>query len=52
LNAYLLDVLTNEADTPTMDEFLDSIESARPRAGLTSDEAVAAVRCSQMTQRG
>ncbi|WP_322759124.1 hypothetical protein [Frankia sp. Cr2] len=44
LNAYLLDVLSREASTPTMDEVLADIDNARPCAGLTTDDAVAAVR--------
>ncbi|WP_322770656.1 hypothetical protein [Frankia sp. Cr1] len=44
LNAYLLDVLSREASTPTMDEVLADIDNARPSAGLTTDDAVAAVR--------
>jgi antitoxin FitA len=44
LNAYLIDVLTREADTPTMSEVLADIEATRHPTGLTSDDAVAAVR--------
>ena len=44
LNAYLLDVLSREAETPTMDEVLASIDSVRPPTGLSSDDAVSAVR--------
>ena len=44
LNAYLLDVLSREASTPTMNEVLADIDNARPSAGLTTDDAVAAVR--------
>jgi antitoxin FitA len=44
LNAYLIDVLTREADTPTMSEVLADIEAARHPTGLTGDDAVAAVR--------
>jgi antitoxin FitA len=44
LNAYLLDVLSREANTPTMDEVLADIDSARASIGLTTDDAVAAVR--------
>jgi antitoxin FitA len=44
LNAYLIDVLTREADTPTMSEVLADIEAARRPTGLTGDDAVAAVR--------
>ncbi len=44
LNAYVLDVLSREATTPTMDEVLADIDSARASVGLTTDDAVAAVR--------
>jgi hypothetical protein len=44
LNAYVLDVLSREATTPTMDEVLADIDNARASAGLTTDDAVAAVR--------
>jgi len=44
LNAYLIDVLTREADTPTMSEVLADIEATRHPTGLTGDDAVAAVR--------
>jgi plasmid stability protein len=44
LNAYLVDVLTREADTPTMSEALADIEAIRRPTGLTGDDAVAAVR--------
>jgi hypothetical protein len=45
LNAYLLDILSREADTPTMDEVLARIDSVRPSpTGLSSSDAVAAVR--------
>ncbi|MQA86920.1 MAG: hypothetical protein GEV03_20395 [Streptosporangiales bacterium] len=44
LNAYLLDVLSKEADTPTMEEVLADIDSIRRPTGLTTDDAVVAVR--------
>ncbi len=44
LNAYVLDVLSREATTPTMDEVLADIDSARASVGLTTGDAVAAVR--------
>ena len=44
LNAYLIDVLTREADTPTMSEVLADIEAIRRPTGLTGEDAVAAVR--------
>ena len=44
LNAYLIDVLTREADTPTMSEVLAAIEAIRRPTGLTGEDAVAAVR--------
>ena len=44
LNAYLIDVLTREADTPTMSEVLADVEVVRRPTGLTGDDAVAAVR--------
>ncbi|CUU59071.1 hypothetical protein Ga0074812_12496 [Parafrankia irregularis] len=50
LNAYLLDVLSREATTPTMDEVLADIDSARVSTGLTTDDAVAAVRTVRDTE--
>ncbi|EFC85087.1 hypothetical protein [Parafrankia sp. EUN1f] len=50
LNAYLLDVLSREATTPTMDEVLADIDSARVTTGLTTDDAVAAVRTVRDTE--
>lgn len=44
LNAYLIDVLAREADTPTMSEILADVEAIRHPTGLTGDDAVAAVR--------
>jgi hypothetical protein len=44
LNAYLIDVLAREADTPTMSEVLADVEAARHPTGLTGEDAVAAVR--------
>jgi hypothetical protein len=44
LNAYLLDVLSREASTPTMAEILEDIERLRHPTGLSTDDAVAAVR--------
>ncbi|CAO5158088.1 HicB family protein [Frankia sp. AiPs1] len=44
LNAYVLDVLSREATTPTMEEVLADIDGARASVGLTTDDAVAAVR--------
>ena len=44
LNAYLIDVLTREADTPTMSEVLADVEAIRRPTGLTGEDAVAAVR--------
>ena len=44
LNAYLIDVLTREADTPTMSEVLGDVEAIRRPTGLTAEDAVAAVR--------
>jgi hypothetical protein len=44
LNAYVLDVLSREATTPTMDEVLSDIDNARAFVGLTTEDAVAAVR--------
>jgi hypothetical protein len=37
-------VLSREASTPTMNEVLADIDNARPSVGLTTDDAVAAVR--------
>ncbi len=44
LNAYLIEVLTREADTPAMSEVLAGIEAIRRPTGLTGEDAVAAVR--------
>ncbi len=44
INAYLIDVLTREADTPTMSEVLADVEAIRRPTGLTGEDAVAAVR--------
>lgn len=44
LNAYLIEVLTREADIPTMSEVLAYIEAVRRPTGLTGEDAVAAVR--------
>jgi hypothetical protein len=44
LNAYLLDVLSREASTPTMAEVLEDIERVRRPTELSTDDAVAAVR--------
>ena len=44
LNAYLIDVLTREADTPTMSEVLADVEAIRRPTGLTGNDAVTAVR--------
>ncbi len=44
LNAYLIDVLAREADTPTMSEVLADVEAIRRPTGVTGDDAVAAVR--------
>jgi hypothetical protein len=50
LNAYLIEVLTREADTPTMAEVLADIEAIRRPTGLTGDDAVTAVRESRETR--
>jgi len=44
LNAYLIDVLTREADTATMSEVLADVEAIRRPTGLTGNDAVAAVQ--------
>ena len=44
LNAYLIEMLTREADIPTMSEVLADIEAIRRPTGLTEDDAVTAVR--------
>lgn len=44
LNAYLIDVLTREADIPTMSEVLADIEAIRRPTGLSGEDAVDAVR--------
>ncbi|MBV9382658.1 MAG: hypothetical protein JOY82_15510 [Streptosporangiaceae bacterium] len=50
LNAYLLDLLTREAEIPTMSEVLDDIEAIRRPTGVTDDDAVAAVRAARDAQ--
>ncbi len=47
LNAYLLDVLSREASTPTMAEVLEDLERIRRPTGLSTDDAVAAVRAAR-----
>jgi hypothetical protein len=47
LNAYLLDVLGRDASTPTMAEVLADIERVRRPTGLSTDDAVAAVRATR-----
>lgn len=44
LNSFLLDVLTREADTPPMEDVLADIDDVRRPTGLTTEDAVAAVR--------
>jgi len=51
LNAYLIDVLTREADTPTMSEVLADVEAIRRPTGLTGDDAVTAVREARESRR-
>jgi antitoxin FitA len=50
LNAYLIDVLSRQADTPTMSEVLADVEAIRRPTGLTGDDAVAAVREARETR--
>ena len=50
LNAYLIDVLSRQADTPTMSEALADVEAIRRPTGLTGDDAVAAVRETRETR--
>ena len=38
LNAYLIDVLAREADTPTMSEVLADVEAIRRPTGLAGDD--------------
>jgi antitoxin FitA len=52
LNAYLIDVLTRDADTPTMSEVLADVDAIRRPTGLTGDDAVAAVREARDTRSG
>lgn len=52
LNAYLIDVLAREADTPTMSEVLADVEAIRRPTGLTGDDAVAAVREARDSRSG
>lgn len=44
LNAFAVEVLTREAQTPTMEEWLADLESVRQPTGLSGDDVVAAVR--------
>ena len=50
LNAYLIDVLSHQAETPTMSEVLADVEAIRRPTGLTGDDAVAAVREARETR--
>ena len=44
MNAYLIERLTLDADTPSMAEAIAQLDSTRRKYGITSDDAVAAVR--------
>lgn len=44
LNAYLIERLTQEAETPTMAEAIAKLDSTRRKYGVTSEDVVAAVR--------
>jgi acyl-CoA hydrolase len=44
LNAYVVDELTQVADTPSMAEAIAALDATRRRYGVTSDDVVAAVR--------
>lgn len=44
LNAYLIERLTADVDTPTMAEAIAKLDSTRRNYGVTSEDAVAAVR--------
>jgi post-segregation antitoxin (ccd killing protein) len=44
LNALAVEVLTREARTPTMEEWLADLETVRLPTGLSGDDVAAAVR--------
>jgi antitoxin FitA len=44
LNALVVEVLTREAQTPTMAEAIARLDATRQKYGVTSDDAAAAVR--------
>lgn len=44
LNALAIEVLTREAETPTMAEWLAELDSIRQPTGLSGDDVAAAVR--------
>ena len=44
LNAYLIEQLTLNAETPTMAEAIAKLDSTRRKYGVTSEDVVAAVR--------
>ena len=51
LNAYLLDVLKREVARPTTAEVLERARSRSERAGLSSQEAIAAARVQRERRR-
>lgn len=44
LNSYVIEVLSRDAQTPTMEEWLADLDSVREPTGLSGDDVVAAVR--------
>lgn len=52
LNALAVEVLTREAQTPTMVEWLADLESVRQPTGLSGDDVVAAVRAAREERDG
>lgn len=44
LNSYVVERLTLDADTPTMDDWLAELNAFRSPTGITGDDVVAAIR--------
>jgi hypothetical protein len=44
LNSYILERLSLDADTPTMEDWLAELDAFRSPTGVTGDDVVAAVR--------
>lgn len=44
LNSYVVERLTLDADTPTMEDWLAELNAFRSPTGITGDDVVAAIR--------